>query len=1058
MTRLTLEQELRLNTWTLRIAEELYDHSEPWVDRGDERHFPGHGGLYINQRLGCWYVHGGGPRDAGWTALGLIQFLKSCSYVEAVDFAIAWLNSHEGTGGVTGSDDEEDARSSLTRSKASIARAAEIEEKIRPAAGTLAETYLRDRKCWLAAAELYFLKHARIGEDALGVPFKANDRRVGYHLIYLTPRGCKSSAEPKKQTFMREAAPHAVVEIQAARNGNAKTIICEGVEDALSVAQLGRPERIIALCGIARLRRLSFKKGAKVLVIADGDAPNSPARRSLVAGTDHLLLDCGAEVEIAYPSAGKDANDYLTEHTSFTPLIKLIASAGKATLSLEGECERLAGMEPLKAAMECSKVADRFRKDESGEDSGIGVGEIRKEVDRRRKRRAAESRAAEAECKQEEAVAAAAALIPRDRPWGGTVPPLVKILDDIVVQLRRYLFVAEHWFWVLAVWCAHTHLVHHRTIRLPISPRLALRSETGDSGKSTTLDIVETLAASGISASSITPAVIFRLVNAYRVCLCVDEADDLFRDPNSGMRAILNAGHRRSKALAWRVIPPPDGKGDGIPTPFDVWGAMCFAHLRDLPGTLPTRVISIPMYPAPAGAGLERYPADPPPGLIELRRQLAAWAAALTELPDVELPVELRNRGRDNWEPLFRIAALADEAWQNRIVTAVKAATGIPIEPPEFVRLVLGIHQFFANMKSSKEGTKRGTADDLLQFLLADKAAGWDEANRGRAINAYWLSKRLFGRVQNPARNLDWWEGPASKRVHKRGYREGQFTHLFETYLDDRVFHYYTGPRNPPIDGADGAHGSTPGPRAPSAPSKSLPQDPPNIQTTEGAPSSASGNGETAPFDGATELPDGAEFKALCAKYGLAPQAVRAIQGYRREHPDWSVSQVRNRVHMPKSVVEQVFREFTPPEWVQNGATPSFLAENTPSARESVSEPGDRLEPSLATANAGSAQFAIADDELAEPPKVENDEPAEPNDKSDLSGGMENGSSTILSGENNEESGSSPSSPQIDPDLRRQILRLHAENPGWQVDTLRRRLGVSRTIIRHVLQDAERQP
>src|SRR5262249_23762338 len=110
----------------------------------------------------------------------------------------------------------------------------------------------------------------------------------------------------------------------------------------------------------------------------------------------------------------------------------------------------------------------------------------------------------------------------------------------------------------------------------------------------------ETLVASGLSSSSITPAVIFRVVNALHACLCVDEAEHLFRDPHSDMRAVLNAGHRRSKALVWRVIPPPDGKGDGIPTPFGVWGAMPFAYVGDLPGPLPSGVIAIPMYPAPA--------------------------------------------------------------------------------------------------------------------------------------------------------------------------------------------------------------------------------------------------------------------------------------------------------------------------------------------------------------------------------------------------------------------------------------------------------------------------
>jgi len=229
--RLTTEDEARLNTFILEIANDLYGGSEPWEDHGDERHFPGWGGLYVNKLTGAWCVMGGGPSDAGWTALKLIMLLKACSYDEAVGFAIAWLESHPGFGSVTGYDDDED-RESLSKQRANAARVEEIRERKVPAAGTGGETYLRSRGCWSPDAELYFIENARAGESALIAPLTANGRTVGYLNTYLDTEGRKSAAEPQRQIFMSEKAPHAVIEILAAREGDTQTVICEGVENA----------------------------------------------------------------------------------------------------------------------------------------------------------------------------------------------------------------------------------------------------------------------------------------------------------------------------------------------------------------------------------------------------------------------------------------------------------------------------------------------------------------------------------------------------------------------------------------------------------------------------------------------------------------------------------------------------------------------------------------------------------------------------------------------------------------------------------------------------------
>ena len=118
---------------------------------------------------------------------------------------------------------------------------------------------------------------------------------------------------------------------------------------------------------------------------------------------------------------------------------------------------------------------------------------------------------------------------------------------------------------------------------------------------------------------------IFRLVSRYHVTLLVDEADNLgLHDPKSDIRGICNGGYQRSKSLIWRSVPPADGKGDWVPTPFDGWGAMSFAYIGELPRPLRSRCITLSLHPAPRGAKLSngpnlrlkaRHPAPPSGGL-----------------------------------------------------------------------------------------------------------------------------------------------------------------------------------------------------------------------------------------------------------------------------------------------------------------------------------------------------------------------------------------------------------------------------------------------------------
>ena len=90
-------------------------------------------------------------------------------------------------------------------------------------------------------------------------------------------------------------------------------------------------------------------------------------------------------------------------------------------------------------------------------------------------------------------------------------------------------------------------------------------------------------------ASNITPAAIFRVIEAEQPTLLIDELDS-FSDAHEELRGILNSGHRRAGAKVIRTV------GDTHePREFSTWSPMVFAAIGRLPGTLEDRSIIIPM-------------------------------------------------------------------------------------------------------------------------------------------------------------------------------------------------------------------------------------------------------------------------------------------------------------------------------------------------------------------------------------------------------------------------------------------------------------------------------
>jgi putative DNA primase/helicase len=192
-----------------------------------------------------------------------------------------------------------------------------------------------------------------------------------------------------------------------------------------------------------------------------------------------------------------------------------------------------------------------------------------------------------------------------------------------------------------------------------VSPILALTSPEKRCGKTTALDLLSKLSHKAMPASNISPAAVFRSIDAWSPCLLIDEADT-FLSENEELRGVLNSGHTRATAFVVRNV-----GDDHQPRQFSTWGAKAIAKIGTLPDTLADRSIVVELrrrLPSERVQKLRHVEA----GLFdELRRKLVRFAGDNAETlrnARPTIPEALNDRAGDSWEPLLAIAEIAGGA------------------------------------------------------------------------------------------------------------------------------------------------------------------------------------------------------------------------------------------------------------------------------------------------------------------------------------------------------------------------------------------------------------
>jgi putative DNA primase/helicase len=354
-------------------------------------------------------------------------------------------------------------------------------------------------------------------------------------------------------------------------------------------------------------------------------------------------------------------------------------------------------------------------------------------------------------------------------PW----PELVNgasLITDLETAINAHAVLPDGAAVALALWILHTYCLNAAAI----TPRLAIISPTKRCGKTTVLKLLGTLACKPLAAASLTPAVLYRVVEAFSPTILVDEADTFLAEQDE-LRGILNAGHDRHSAVVPRCV------GDDFePKVFRVFGAVAIAAIGKLPDTLMDRSVVIEMKRKAPSEKLQKLRRRQREALAALPRQCARWALdnakALSDR-EPELPDDLDDRAADNWEPLLAIADQAGGPWPGRARATALLLSGGRADSAETgdagVQLLADVRAVFVN-----NGIDRSTTKALLAALADLEGRPWAEWNRGRPITPRQLGT-LLGRFGIK---------PGTIRVGEatpKGYVLADLVDAFGRYLPD---------------------------------------------------------------------------------------------------------------------------------------------------------------------------------------------------------------------------------------------------------------------------------
>lgn len=349
-------------------------------------------------------------------------------------------------------------------------------------------------------------------------------------------------------------------------------------------------------------------------------------------------------------------------------------------------------------------------------------------------------------------------------PWPQAVNA-AELLTDIAATVRRFIICQPETADAAALWAAMTWFIGV----VQVAPIAAITAPEKRCGKSQMLFVLRRLSRRALAASSISPAALYRSIEAWEPTLLIDEADACMKD-NEELRGIINSGHTRDSAYVIRTV-----GDDHTPKKFSTWGAKAIAGIGSLADTIADRSVNLELRRKMPDESVERLRYAEPQTFENLAAKLARFSednreAVRRARPNI--PAQLNDRAQDNWEPLLAIADVAGGQWPELARKAALKVSGEAEAPmTNGAELLSDIRAAFERIGRDRIGTA-----DLINQLCADDEAPWAGFNRGQPMRPRQLAKKLEA------------YGIKSKTIRigvttMKGFEEEQFQDAFHRYL-----------------------------------------------------------------------------------------------------------------------------------------------------------------------------------------------------------------------------------------------------------------------------------
>ena len=341
-----------------------------------------------------------------------------------------------------------------------------------------------------------------------------------------------------------------------------------------------------------------------------------------------------------------------------------------------------------------------------------------------------------------------------------------KLLDELAATFHRYAVMPEHADTALALWVTFTWFID----TVNVAPILAISSPEKQCGKTTVLSLVSNLSANAVPSSNITPAALFRVIEAWQPTIILDEADTFIRNSDE-LRGVINSGHTRTTAFVIRNV-----GDDHEPKRFSTWSAKAIALIGKLPETIHDRSIIVELRRKLTNEKTAKLRHSNTEEFAILRSKLKRFSddskAALKAIKP-SLPDDISDRAADNWEPLLAIAELVGGNWKERAFEAAITLSGrINTSLSKGTELLADIERIF-----SEKGCDKISSYELVQTLCDDEEMPWATYNRGHQISPRQIAKILDEyKIKSKTIRLGHMNTP-------KGFERKQFEDAFMRYL-----------------------------------------------------------------------------------------------------------------------------------------------------------------------------------------------------------------------------------------------------------------------------------